>query len=234
MRIFVVLGFLLFAAVPPLDAAPAITLSPLVITEGQMVSVRAAGFAPGGHIKAHLARPDGTEYPEMQFTADARGELTHIITVILIQTGTYELQMIDLTSKAIAVSRFMVVEGKLPAPAAPPDRLPASIQGVWQGQLSRAGRAQAQSVLVALSGGQAGGVVGSVAYPSLACGGELWLLGASGDSVQLGEHITYGEDRCRDAIVTARPARDGSLELQRRDAAHLDAAPAVGTLPKRM
>jgi hypothetical protein len=227
-------SLMLLAASDAVVAAPAIELSPRVITEGQSVSLRASGFTPNGHILAHLARPDGTEYPEMSFTADARGEVSHLITIILILTGTYEVQMIDLASKAVAVSRFMVVEGTLPAVSgSPSDRMAPSRAGTWHGPVVRAGSPQAQTVLMSLSGGGIGGAVGTVAYPSAGCGGELWLLGVSGDSVQLGEHITYGEDRCRDGVVTARPSKDGSLEIQRRDAAHVDGVPASGTLPRR-
>ena len=51
------------------EAAPKVTLSPRVIKEGQTVNVSASGFTPNGHVLAHLARPDGSEYPEMQFIA---------------------------------------------------------------------------------------------------------------------------------------------------------------------
>ena len=144
------------------EGAPKVTLSPRVIKEGQTVTVSAAGFTPNGHVLAHLARPDGSEYPEMQFIADARGNVSHVIRIILIQIGTYELQMVDLTSKAVGSSRFMVVEGTPPAPGTPKsDRTPPWSSGTWQGSISGKGKPPAQMVLVSLSGGEIGGVVGT-------------------------------------------------------------------------
>ena len=144
-------------------AAPKITLSPRVIKEGQTVNVSASGFTPNGHVRAHLARPDGSEYPEMQFIADASGNVSHVIRIILIQIGTYELQMVDLTSKAVGASRFMVVEGTPPPAAATPktDRTPPSYSGTWQGSITGKGKPPSQMVLVSLSGGEIGGVVGT-------------------------------------------------------------------------
>ena len=79
------------------------------------------------------------------------------------------------------------------------------------------------------------GVVGTVAYPALTCGGELWLLDVTTDSVVLGEQITYGEERCpTHGIVTVKPSADGALEFQRREAEQPDATPVVGILPRRL
>ena len=215
-------------------ATPRVTLSPRLIQEGQTVAMRASGLTPNGNVLMHLARPDGTEYPEMQLTADARGELTHTIRIILILLGTYELQVIDLSSKAVVSSRFMVTEGKPPGGfGSSTDGTPVSLTGVWQGTMTRPAT-QAQMALVTLTGGEAGGVIGTIAYPMLTCGGELWLLGSSADSVQLGEHITYGEERCQGhGLVTARSAKDGALEIERREADYPDGPPASGTLPRR-
>jgi hypothetical protein len=224
----------LLAASRAADAQPDIRLSPPVITEGQTVSLHASGFTPNGHILAHLVRPDGTEYPEMAFTANGSGEVSHLITIILILTGTYEVQMIDLASKTVAVSRFIVVEGTVPPPGTWEDALAVlELEGVWQGAVSRASPPDSRTVIVALSGGEIGAVVGTVAYPSLSCGGELWLVGFAKGSAYLGEHITYGEQRCSDGIVTVRPSKDRALEVQRRDAARFSGVPASGMLPHR-
>jgi hypothetical protein len=146
--------------------------------------------------------------------------------------------LIDLKTNAIAVTRFMVVEGTLPAPpGSNAGRTPASFAGVWQGEMAypQAQPAGRQMVMVALSGGAVGAVVGSVAYPSLACGGELWLMGVAGDSVQLGEHITYGENACAShGVVTARVAPNGALDVQRIVAEDPKAPPATGMLPRRL
>jgi hypothetical protein len=234
MRTFIALVSLILGMAPLVEAQPDVRLSPRLIKDGQSVSLEATGFTPKGNILAHLVRPDGTEYPEMQFVADAGGKVSHTIRIILIQTGTYELQMIDLASKAVAVSRFMVVEGTVPKLSSSDDLGVLLLKGAWQGTISRA--PESQTMMVTLSGGETGAVVGTVAYPSLACGGELWQIGSPGEgSVLLGEHITYGEDRCTGhGIVSIRPVKDGALEIQRTDAEHPGAPPAVGTLPKRM
>jgi len=218
------------------QSSPGVSLSPTIIQEGQTVAMSASGFTPNAHVLMHLVRPDGTEYPEMQFTADARGEITHTIRIILILTGTYELQAIDLTSRKVVSSRFMVVEGVLPAGGKPlSNRTPASYAGVWQGTIVGPGIPQPRAVLITLTGGETGGVVGTIAYPALACGGELWLIRVAADSVQLGEHITYGEERCTThGIVTARVAADGGLDIRRIETHQPAAPPAVGVLPRRL
>jgi hypothetical protein len=237
MRTFIGLVSLVLgmASVVEAQPAPRVSLSPLVIQEGQTVAMTASGFTPSAHVLMHLVRPDGSEYPEMQLTADARGAIAHTIRIILIQLGTYELQAVDLSSKAVATSRFMVVEGTLP-PTGPPqsNRTPPPYVGVWQGSIARPGVSPRQPVLVTLSGGETGAVVGTIAYPGLSCGGELWLLTVAADSVHLGEQITYGEERCTThGILTVKPAGDGGLEIQRREAEQPSALPASGTLPRR-
>ena len=216
---------------------PDVRLEPRLIQEGQTVAMSGSGFTPNAHVLMHLVRPDGSEYPEMQFTTNASGEITHTIRIILIQTGTYELQAIDLTSKKVASSRFMVVEGTPPRLSSKrEDQLAVLMhKGVWQGTIARAGQKESRPMLVSLSGGEVGAVVGTVAYPSLACGGELWNMGASGElHVLLGEHITYGEERCTShGLVSIRPAADGGLEIERREAESPAAAPAMGVLPQR-
>ena len=169
----------------------------------------------------------------MAFTADARGEFSHLITIVPTMTGTYEVQMVDQTSKAVTSTRFLMM-----APAsAPPlkslaDRTPPSYVGVWQGSVVQKAPARSLTALVALSGGDAGAVVGTIAYPSLSCGGELWLLAVYADAIQLAETITYGEERCLGhGIITATLGRDGGLQFQWRDA--MRPVTAVGTLPRR-
>jgi hypothetical protein len=220
------------------EAEPKLTLSSVQITRGDSVVVRAAGFTPKGAVVGHLVRPDRSEYPEMLFTADARGELTHTILVILTEIGTYELQMIDEESKAVATTRFMVVGAPVLANiASQGHRTPPAYKGVWQGTVSRRAEQQVQSatVMMTLTVGETGAVVGSIAYPALSCGGELWFLGASGTAAHFGEQITYGEERCEShGIIIVKPARDGGLEFERRDPGHPDAAPATGALTRRM
>ena len=76
--------------------------------------------------------------------------------------------------------------------------------------------------------------MGTVAYPSLLCGGELWLLGVGADFIQLGEVITYGDERCAGrGVVTVRAATDGTLGFAWRDAYRPGPEAAAGTLARR-
>jgi hypothetical protein len=197
------------------------------------VQVRGTGFTPNGQVTSHLMRPDGTEYPEMPMKADAKGVVTHEITIVPNTFGTYELQLEDRMTKEVATQRFLMVpltfdkavKTQLP-------RLPGSFDGVWDGMVTQQGASTPSRTLVSLTGGRIGSVVGTIAYPSLRCGGELWLVSASNDSVQLGEVILYGQDRCSGrALLTMGQDKSGALTMQWRDIS--GAGSAKGTLKKR-
>jgi hypothetical protein len=233
MRNLVLLLSLSLGAASYAEAAPRLTLSALQIHPGDSVSVKASGFTPDGSVLSHLVRPDRSEYPEMTFIADPRGEFSHVINIIPYMTGTYELQMVDVTSKAVTSTRFfMLAVGNVPLPKSQAERTPPAYVGVWQGSLVQKEPARSPSALIALAGGEPGGVVGTIAYPSLTCGGELWLLGVYGESIELAEMITYGEERCGGrGTITATLGRDGALQFQWRDATRPGGA--TGTLPRR-
>ena len=217
-------------------AAPRLTLSAYQVTPGTAVVIRAAGFTPSGIVISQLIRPDGSEYPTMTFEADGRGEFTHTITIVPTMIGTYEVRMTDRDSKATTSTRFLMAATGTPRlPESGSDRTPAEYAGVWQGSVSQRPPGSEPSVVqLALSGGRAGAVVGTVAYPSLQCGGELWLLSVGADSIQLGEAITFGEERCAGrGVVTVRLAPDGTLGFSWRDALQPGPAAAAGTLTRR-
>lgn len=50
--------------------------------------------------------------------------------------------------------------------------------------------------MIALTPSSVDSVVGTVAYPSLNCGGELTLRRLNSDSIELFENLTYGTQRC--------------------------------------
>ena len=212
---------LLLASAADTDAAPRLTLSAYQVTPGTAVEIRAAGFTPAGIAISHLIRPDGSEYPTMTFEADARGEFSHTITIVPTMIGTYEVRMIDRSSGVSTSTRFLMAATGTPRlPESRSDQTPAAYAGVWQGSVAqRTPGSESSAVLMALSGGRAGAVVGTVVYPSLLCGGELWLLGVAADAVQLGEAITYGDERCAGrGVVTVRLGPDGTLAFTWRDA----------------
>src|SRR3982751_2520550 len=86
--------------------------------------------------------------------------------------------------------------------------IPAALQGSWKGTGSQSDHPGDWTIALTLADGAPGGVVGTITYPSLACGGDLILRGTDSGQVELLERITFGE--CADGgIVTLGGARDG-------------------------
>lgn len=85
------------------------------------------------------------------------------------------------------------------------------LAGVWEGEGNQFSTDQDWTISMALQPGRAQRIAGIIAYPSLACGGELTLLEASGTQVQVREDITYGD--CIDnGSIVVRPASSGRLD----------------------
>jgi hypothetical protein len=215
------------------QSAPVLTFSVAQITHGEYVKVRGTGFTPNGQVASHLMRPDLTEYPEMPMKADARGVVTHEITIVPNTFGTYELQFVDRTTKAIATQRFLMVPHGFDKPVKSQlPRMPQTFDGVWDGSVTQQGTSSPSRTLISLTGGRIGAVVGTIAYPGLRCGGELWLVSAAADSMQLGEVIMYGQDRCDGrALLTMGRDKSGALTMLWRDIN--GSGSAQGTLKKR-
>lgn len=237
MRTVILVAALLAWSALPAAAEPSLTFSVSQIFHGEIVHIRGTGFTPKGNLLAHLIRPDGTEYPETPFIADAKGELTHEITIVPNTFGTYELLVEDLATGLAASQRFLMVPLTFAkAVKSQTDRLPQQFASVWQGPVSspRASSSQPSSsrVIVSLSGGRIGAVVGTIAYPSQLCGGEVWLVSVTPEAVQLGERITYGEERCTGrAIVTLRAPKGENLSYEWRDI--IENSTAQGALLRR-
>ncbi|MEM1425713.1 MAG: hypothetical protein AAGF75_04065 [Cyanobacteria bacterium P01_H01_bin.130] len=68
--------------------------------------------------------------------------------------------------------------------------LPSPYVGVWRGAGSQNNGIQ-WSILIALTPGPLGSTIGTIAYPSIPCGGELFFQGKSEDSVRLRENLTH-------------------------------------------
>jgi hypothetical protein len=233
MRILALLAFCCALASPAL-AAPSLSFSASQIYHGEIVQVRGTGFTPNGQVTSHLMRPDGTEYPQMPMKADAKGIVTHEITIVPNTFGTYELQLEDRTTRAVATQRFLMVPVGFDKPVrSRVERMPAAFDGVWDGSMTpQKGTATTSRMLVALSGGRIGSVVGTIAYPTLDCGGELWLVSAGPDTMQLGEVILYGQQRCTGrALITVGRDAAGAMTMQWRDVT--GGGSAAGSLKKR-
>ncbi len=77
------------------------------------------------------------------------------------------------------------------------DRVPNGYHGTWRGASTTAGGSW--TISLALSGGARGGIVGTIAYPSLQCGGKLSLTQISSGSIRLLQDIVYGN--CIDGLT---------------------------------
>lgn len=73
--------------------------------------------------------------------------------------------------------------------------------GSWKGTGEQSDHPGEWTISATIAGGSVGQVVGTIAYPSLQCGGDLVLRRAARDAMELREHITYG-DCVNQGIVT--------------------------------
>jgi hypothetical protein len=71
----------------------------------------------------------------------------------------------------------------------------SSYVGIWSGKGNQTNDTE-WSILLSIVPGSVNSVVGTIAYPSLGCGGELTLKQARNGSIELFENLTYGMDRC--------------------------------------
>lgn len=82
--------------------------------------------------------------------------------------------------------------------------------GSWRGTGSQSDQAGEWSIALTLAGGRPGEVVGTIQYPSLACGGDLLLRRSGPGALELRERITFGS--CVDGgLLTLRPLDGGRL-----------------------
>jgi hypothetical protein len=106
--------------------------------------------------------------------------------------------------------------------------LPVDFLGGWEGRGVQNDAPGEWTISADLVGGEPGGIVGTIAYPSLRCRGELRLRGASAVAMELDEHITAGP--CVDGgIIILTAQEDGRLRYFWRK----DASEAKGMLSRR-
>lgn len=123
----------------------------------------------------------------------------------------------------------LILAGCLPALAGG-GGLPMAFLGGWEGRGSRSDQPGEWTISADITGGEPGGVVGTIAYPSLGCRGELRLIASSGVVMELAERITQGE--CVDGgTITLAAQEDGGLRYLWRKEGH--PADAEGTLRRR-
>ena len=68
--------------------------------------------------------------------------------------------------------------------------LPSSYVGVWEGSGSQNNGIE-WSILISLTPGPLGSTIGTIAYPSIPCGGTLFFRGKAEDNIRLRENMTY-------------------------------------------
>ncbi|MEH2110464.1 hypothetical protein [Nostoc sp.] len=82
--------------------------------------------------------------------------------------------------------------------------VPSGYVGVWRGNGIQSNNNQ-WSILITLISGEVDSIIGTIAYPSLNCGGELSLQSVNKSSIEISEDITYGN--CIDnGIITLQKA----------------------------
>ena len=88
--------------------------------------------------------------------------------------------------------------------------------GSWKGTGSQSDREGEWSIALTLADGRPGTIVGTIHYPSLACGGDLILRSGESDAVELVERITFGE--CVDnGVLRLRSIEGGRLGFDWRE-----------------
>jgi len=93
---------LVFLTVVYAQKKPEISVSPARVKVGEPVMLKGTGFTPNRSAMSHLRRPDGTEYNQLRFRIDERGEFSHKIDTVMMDVGTFELWAEDETSKLVS------------------------------------------------------------------------------------------------------------------------------------
>ncbi|MEH1796494.1 MULTISPECIES: hypothetical protein [unclassified Nostoc] len=91
-------------------------------------------------------------------------------------------------------------------------KLPAAYVGVWEGRGAQSN--QEWSILMALTPGNTKAIVGTMAYPSLGCGGELTLRHINTQSIELSEKLTFVGNCVKDGTVVLQPDSGETLQYK--------------------
>jgi hypothetical protein len=102
-----------------------------------------------------------------------------------------------------------------------------SFTGAWKGSGTQ-NSGLGWTIALTLASGARGSVVGTITYPSLACGGDLILREADAERVELLERITFGTCVDRGVVTLARTQDGLRYDWRGTD----DALAARGTLSR--
>lgn len=93
--------------------------------------------------------------------------------------------------------------------------LPTAFLGSWEGRGTQSDQPGDWSIAANIMGGPLGGIVGTIEYPSLGCGGSLRVRVVAPGTMELAERITSGD--CVDGgIITLTTLDDGRLRYDWR------------------
>jgi hypothetical protein len=101
---------LLLVALLYAEKKPEISVSPGRVKSGAPVMLMGTGFTPNRTVMSHLRRPDGTEYNQLRFRTDERGEFSHKIDTVMLDVGTFELWAEDEASRVVSNRARFIVE----------------------------------------------------------------------------------------------------------------------------
>jgi len=94
---------------------PQITLAPARLPQSGVTHLHGTGFTPLSDAVSHLKRPDGTEFPTLNFFTNDKGEFDHDIESFLLQIGTHEVWVIDTkTGVTSNVAKFETTREQMP------------------------------------------------------------------------------------------------------------------------
>lgn len=106
------------------------------------------------------------------------------------------------------LAAVLALAGCMAGREAPGGALPTMFAGSWHGRGTQSDQPGEWTIAANIIGGMPGGIVGTIAYPSLGCSGELRLRSADAARMELMERITSG--RCVDGgIITLTPTSGG-------------------------
>jgi len=89
---------------------PQIKLSANHVKSGDLVFMTGTGFTPNHTAMSHLERPDGSEYNPLRLRTNDRGEFTHRIDTIMLDTGTFDIWVEDEASNSTSNRTRFTVE----------------------------------------------------------------------------------------------------------------------------
>lgn len=102
-------------ATAPAPQGPRITIEPYRLPQSGVTRLHGTGFTPLSDVVSHLKRPDGTEFPTLNFYTDAKGEFDHDIESFLLAIGTHEVWVIDTkTGVSSNVAKFETTRDPMP------------------------------------------------------------------------------------------------------------------------